>query len=582
MRLQPHGHTTQRVTLLGRSHRCVVSSDEARVLTSLGQWASLDAHVQRLTASTGAPASAIRPLLEGLRRQGLLSTREELLGDPAAQSPAPPTRHCVITAARPQTALRCVASLIDVMPDPASAEPVLVTDDSSDAAHREQLRHGLQAMASTSGARFTVVDNAAKRRLVAVLADTLDSRDAPRHLEALLLGGPQSGSRCGANRNTQQLLCAGAAFLSLDDDTVVRFHRLPDAEDRTVLGGQADPLAFRLFAKRQAVWDTHPGQALAPDTLHGQLLGQAPLALADEASGLDTLDDHALAALGAGRVRASMTGAAGDSGMGSPGHLLWADTPSLDRLTADEAHYAECRFQRAVLRAAPRTVITRSPFFMGACTAYDGAQLLPPFPARSRNSDGVFGAALTALDPTAWIGHLPWAVHHDPPASRQTDIATASTALPGLDANNLLRLLMRQLADPGPHHDPLRDTLPRAAWRLHSLCSGGLPRFGDLLLDLASQQLAAHTRRLERCLDARGEHPDWWARDVQTQLDACLVAHDLRPAMAASMEVPSFEQAIRATLSAWQAYAWALQHWPDIWSSAEALLASGEPIGQSL
>lgn len=565
MRMAAHGNTMQRLVLLGSGASHIVSNTEAQVLAHTGRLAPVADHAQRIAGATGASSSQVRGLLDALHARGLLQTRDALLEAVGPQAPAKPERIGIITANRPDSALRCAQQLTTAGRAHDNLRPLLVTDDSTGAQARQALRTGLGRLASESDTPIALVDHRIAQALVDALAAELDPPDARQHLGALLIGS--QGVGCGANRNTQQLLCAGTAFVSLDDDTLPLFIKPPGASDAPRLGGPADPLAYWLHAHRDDIWQQHAMHALAPDTVHAALLGHAPTAVCDTHTSLDGLDDRGLAALAGGRIRATMTGAAGDCGMHTPGYLLWNDTPSLDRLTADADTYQALRFGRNVVRAATQPVATRGTLFMGACTAYDGLEVLPPFPPRHRNSDGVFGAALCMADPQAWIGHLPLAVRHDPPDQRVTQVDQALTALPGLGSNSLLRLVLHQLPT-ATTGDGIATGLRRAGFGLRGLCETSPAGFRARLLELAHQQLAAHVRRLEHCLDTRGEHPHWWAADVQAQLDAALAAEDLRPHITSAIGAASFEHAAQAVQDDWSLYAWALTHWPAIWAAA--------------
>jgi hypothetical protein len=122
-----------------------------------------------------------------------------------------------------------------------------------------------------------------------------------------------------------------------------------------------------------------------------------------------------------GQLRVTMAGVLGDSGIGATGYLF-VDAESQKRLTRSEAEYLAAVRSRQILRCVRRTTISEGTSFLAANLGLDNRSLLPPFMPVQRNSDGLFGRLLRLCFRDAYMGHLPWAVLHDPERPRQQDL----------------------------------------------------------------------------------------------------------------------------------------------------------------
>src|ERR1700722_7655209 len=71
------------------------------------------------------------------------------------------------------------------------------------------------------------------------------------------------------------------------------------------------------------------------------------------------------------RVRATMSGVAGDSGTHSPQRLLFSDGPTRESMVADESLYKTALNSREVARCASRTVLSPDPHCMTLAIGLD-------------------------------------------------------------------------------------------------------------------------------------------------------------------------------------------------------------------
>ena len=577
MRLLPLGQHEHLVELLvGGTAR--VSNAEAQLLAYCTRFETLDAHTAQFAAGTGADSAQARQLLEALLQAGLLLERGAFFQAGATAPAATISTTSIITAHRPQAALRCATSVTETARAAGITCPLLVVDDSDRPEQTAALRGGLVTLAAVNDAPVRFVTRDDKRAWAKRLAQRL-AADVPTHvLEDALINQPGQQSRCGTNRNLQQLALPGQSFVSLDDDTLCRFYPTPGAQNAHAVCGFLDPTQTWHHAARDAVWKQHAGHDQHPAVIHAPLIGTGLADWLPESADLNHLSDVALHALTGGRIRASMTGVAGDSGMASGAYLMSQDGPGLDRLLHTEAHYASTRFGRNLLRACMQPIAARGPLFMGTCTAYDNTGELPPYLPIGRNADGVFGVTLQHCDSRAWIGYAPTAIHHDPPEPRPREIDRELAQPGGLHHSNLLCALIHQ-------HQPDIGTPANAMVSLgHRLLAVTQDEdaFAALVRQLAMRNLAAQVRNLEAILDRRGAQPDWWAQDIEALRSTAVQASlDLDAFLFPTLGATPHAR-FANVCSQWRSYGQLLIHWPAIRAAAAAAIAKGDHPGALL
>lgn len=578
MRLAPLGRREHLASLFGGGW-ARVSAPEAQILAHCSRFRPIDEHAKTLEQLGGGDARQIAQLLDELHGAGLLCTPADVLGDRDAETaPCSDLATSLITAHRPETALRALDSLLSLRADDNSE--LLVVDDSDDAANIQRLRDGALQLSRNAGTRIRLVNRADKQAWAERLQRRLAGSVPAQLLSDALVNASGQVSRCGANRNLQQLALCGRPFVSVDDDTLPTFFSAPQRTDADARAhSRGDPLQVWHHPTRDAVWETSAGKAMPPDAIHAAALGTSVAAQLNAHDALDELDDLALHRLTGGRVRASMTGVAGDSGMGTPAYFLWNAGPSLDRMTADAAHYAATRVGRNVLRVATQTTVSRAPLFMGACTAYDNRTTLPPFVPVGRNADGVFGLSLLNSDATAWIAHLPLAIQHDPPDHRPRDIDAGLRTPNGLQSSNLLCAYMA--SQPGSTDGHIDDGLVSLGHALLS-ASQHAGQFEQVTLQLATRMLCTHVERLDTLLVQRAEQPDWWAEDIRAlRTTAAKAATAPEQHLFGDWPGPT-AQRIEQVRTVWRNFGALLIHWPQIRLAASEALADGDHPGALL
>jgi hypothetical protein len=246
--------------------------------------------------------------------------------------------------------------------------------------------------------------------------------------EFALLGLAGCPVTTGSARNSLLLATAGDRFVMVDDDSVCRLAMCPASEDGLSFTSRRDPTQFWFFADPEtALRETQFTEADFLG-LHETLLGRNAADCFPAAESGAAIDSHAtepgfecrLRRWG-GRLRASMAGVLGDSGIGSTGYLF-IDAESQKRLTQSEATYQAAVRSRQVLRLVRRTTISEGTSCIAVNLGLDNRSLLPPFMPVQRNSDGLFARTLRLCFRDGYLGYLPWAMLHAPERPRQQDL----------------------------------------------------------------------------------------------------------------------------------------------------------------
>jgi hypothetical protein len=277
-----------------------------------------------------------------------------------------------------------------------------------------------------------------------------------------------------------------------------------------------------------------------------------------------------------GRVVATQTGSAGDSGTGSMAHMLTLEGRSRRRLLDDQAVHERARETRQVVRAVPRTAIGDGAACMAMGLGLDARGVLPPFPPVGRNAEAVFATVLRRCRHDALLGFLPWTVDHHPPQARAELPEALFASFAAFGANDLLRLLVvassvePDRADPARSHRALGDVLVR--WS-----SLALADFEEVVRVQALRSRSLEAVLLEDALRRHGRAPPFWARDVDRALSVVREALpraalgypvDLVAALGEPTARAHFRELVRR-------YGELLRVWPDLWTAALELRSEG-------
>ena len=470
-------------------------------------------------------SASLRSWLPQLMATGLLVSSTELHAECRKSAGPPPPAQAIDAIGFPtggdrvELMRRALDSFRENLQTYGRRAELLIADSSRDPAQRAAFR----ALARDYSGDVLYAGQEEKRRLAADLAQR---SGAPLEAIAFMLFDPlETGFTCGANRNAVLLHGAGRMICSVDDDVACRLVASPESSAEFALYATSDPFQRRVFADRAAALAVARFVETDFLAMHESMLGHSlgSLLPADPAAiDFQRANDEILRRLEetAPRIRTTFAGHLGDPGIPTSTYFLYFDEENLERLTASEEHYRAAFASRNVFTLVAQPSAGDASVSPGMAMGLDHREVLPPFYPVLHAEDFVYGAALWRCCPDAVLGHLPFAILHDPPGGklivRPSDLHSGNRAVVFEFAHLMRRLiLMHQLAP--------RDS---ASERMHAL-GRGLAEIGRIPHDdfrdfLRVQTLEHESERLgylERRLRESPEAAEFWQDDVQALID---------------------------------------------------------------
>ncbi len=196
-------------------------------------------------------SGSLDALLSSLVRDGLLRSRQEMLGrilEAEPEQPPPPIGAISwVTRDRPKLLRRSVQSAIANLRLYGRQVELKVYDDSADTQAREVTRAMLAELGRREGYAVFYAGLEEKRKFAAALQAGAEGV-AAETIEFALFNPYGIGYAPGANSNAVLLDTRGQLVLHTDDDSVFRFASLPEAGPGLRLSSAADPMERRFFA----------------------------------------------------------------------------------------------------------------------------------------------------------------------------------------------------------------------------------------------------------------------------------------------------------------------------------------------
>ena len=320
----------------------------------------------------------------------------------------------VPTRNRPAALLRCLRGFMKNLRHYGHSCRVVIAEDSSGNVDSAEAEGACAALGRDFGIQTRYLGSRERARLKSELVKVGLDRDV---VAFAIDGWPGFEiSTSGATRNFLALLVGDGAYVSVDDDTECLFatadNLSPGQLMTEVYPERNEPSDLRAFSSRAQFVDSVSLRNLDFIDAHQQLLGRVYGNSADYQSAVDSTS---------GRVLITLPGVAGDCGWGSPSRFfLYDDDLSLKHLAGSRSDWAATLTSRETLRVSRCYAIgRRAELMMTTAFGADNRALLPPFVPVGRGSDMLFGSMLTAIQPGARFGYLPWAVVHSPVEARQ-------------------------------------------------------------------------------------------------------------------------------------------------------------------
>jgi hypothetical protein len=429
-----------------------------------------------------------RRRLQDLAAKGFLVSAESLVEEcrrRASPETLPPIASIGITT-RNRTAVlrRGLASHFENRQRYGRSTDYVIIDDADDAESESHTRALLIELRRELGMAVRYAGRAERRHFAkAVMAESGVPADL---VEFALFGLPQCPITTGSARNSLLMATAGDRFVMVDDDSVCRLTPCPTLEHGLSLTSRRDPTEFWFYADPEtALREAQPAEADFLG-LHETMLGREAADCLPTPADVSTLNLETIKPgfdcrlrLWGGRVRGTMAGILGDSGIGSTGYLF-IDAESQKRLTRSETDYLAAVRSRQVLRSVRRTTISEGTSCVAVNLGLDNRSLLPPFIPVQRNSDGLFARTLRLCCRDGYLGYLPWTVLHAPERPRQQNLEDYWRHIEQIRTADLVIHLMQASGAP---YDGLSDaaSLRRLGAQFEEWGSLGSDEFRELL-----------------------------------------------------------------------------------------------------
>jgi hypothetical protein len=486
-----------------------------------------------------------------------------------APSTTDPLKIGIVTADRPEALKRLLEHLRAGVSGPG--EPVTIeVHDNSQTILKEEENAALCALAQTPSVRVEHWGNATR---TALFAHLVRHGIAPEIARFALTGA--HAPRTGANRNAALLASVGHRLLMLDDDVVPRVWVPWRTRSGIKLTNLAQP-RVRAFARTAAGLFKHMIQRPEPVWRgHASVLGLTVSAAIERHGLVDVAEASvprvpswgALVADGGGRVRVSLHGVIGDSGMGWLRSLLTMEDPERRSLVEHRAIYeATCR--TGVLRETTSCVeLTTSGTAPIGGMAIDATDLLPPFMPSHRCQDLLFLDVLRLIDRSSVAAFVPHTIEHWPIEDR------SQTRAP-IWSNTGIRFYTVAHAIIASRCSGLATATPSA--RLETIGQAfreaGAASIGDLQEFVRSVWLHHVANSLdvtERALSV-SDGPSWWVEDVGRFREKLLAEASDRACSLPRDLGDIGEEPLHYMKTMFTKLGSLYSAWPAIWSAARA------------
>ena len=472
----------------------------------------------------------------------------------------------VTTADRPEPLRRCLLSLTRQLRDHSQDARIIVVDGSKRSTNESLNRSIVNAIVAST--RCEIVFIGRRERLE--IRRSLRSVCSGDLIDFITTPG------ASGNRNVAILLSSGENVLLVDDDAVCEVWALPSFRNAIEVCGHAERRHLGFFKTRLAARRGMTRVTASLLDAHRVLLGRS----------LDSLGNNTSPRVDARRacrflvegltglrhvvVRTTFSGLTGDAGASNPERLLLGTGKWKELLLASRDVYDTAFKYREVRRVADRYLVTHDAACMGFCMGLANTSMAPPFLPTGRNEDGLFGMTLAAVDRSAVVGHIPYAVLHDSTRASHYGPYAFVSATQTRMADLMIHLVNGWI--PSTKAARPRQRLSRLAEWLGELADLDER---DLALAIVETILKARERELaliNTALRPGSGYPEHWQRDLTRYRDT-LLTNLRKPEFFLPVELSgdrSARQRYRATRHFLRMSSVSLAAWPALWAEARA------------
>lgn len=468
--------------------------------------------------------------LNTLIQRGLMVSHDELIGkikekktDLPAESASIPACAWVSRGVTPRL-MENVRSHVRMHKDFSHTPGYIIFDDSRQSGRRDVIFRQFEKLKEEYRADFEYFGQEETDALVGRLVRTLGGgKDLERTVRFALDPETVYGkkiealTKVGANRNRLLLATVGKRVICTDSDQPRLTVQMHPGWDRLSLSSEYDPSHIQYFNSRDELLQEYlPGNVdLIAD--HTRILGRSAAVITGDfhASEIDLQADAYFISLllnRGGRVRVTMSGVYGSSGTATPRHIFFLEGEQREEILAGEEIYRTAACSDVVFRSCEHAAISSSPFFMAGHCGLDNTELLPPFFPVGRSEDAIFAEVLRKTSSGSLIGHLPWALYHEPEEPRMFDTEDLREFKPR--AAEIIKLLVTAFFEPAGRIEPAEGL----QWLgKHLTDIGNLPaaEFREFVITTYMPYLEFEIMTLQNLLDTYNRQPVYWAEDIQ-------------------------------------------------------------------
>lgn len=547
------------------------------------------AQKQGVSFEDQSKTAGIKQKLQAFADAGLLISDNDVLAKRELPSDAADRILTIglLTRNRPELLRLCLTSYIENCNRHSKKVEFIVVDDSEQPTVREATRGMLGSLAQKYGRRIVYAGFEEKRKYSEQLIAA--GNLTPEVVNFALFDVEGCGHTVGANRNALLLHTVGDMFFSADDDTVCHLANAPQADhSQLAFFSGVDPTDFWFFPNRKTVLESVIVEDRDILGLHERVLGKNLSRCIGSCEpsqvGLDQADSQFLRELrsGCGKVRITMTGLCGDSGMWSPGWQLTLTGDSFARLTKSKLAYESAFNSREIIRAVKRTTISSGDFCMAYALGLDNRTLLPPFFPVYHNEDGLFASTLKVCFEGSYVAHLPWAIMHLPEVRMYSGADVWEKPFTHSMFNVVLACLQAFNFPPGTISGEER--LRALGHHLMRLGSSNLTAFEEFVRIYLWHLRSTNIKLLEDDLTNRKGAPDFWSRCIAKYIELLqqsLLEEVYRPPKDL-LKGRDINEARRLTQRLILRFGELLYWWPEITAAAKNLRADGGRLGATL
>ncbi len=453
---------------------------------------------------------------------------------------------------------------------------IIVCDDSSDGEVRTKNKEIVKNAIREHQVDILYLGKEEKKHLIQSLQDVNFDEKIKNALEFAFFGdrvfeflkGP------GTNRNAALTACAGRRFLSLDDDTDMRFFSRKGTEDNIEISTKKPDLEFAAFANWKNV-----DKVCVP-------FSEDSLALFDKMVAATSSEkirefkqkdrhiyyDDAIKSCDVKNspVKVVMAGICGGRWYSRPFGFYFADGALRKSMFRKKRDYEHAKFSPIAVMHAPRFVLSPHPVLVSTAVGVDAREIVPPFIPHIRNQDTIWGMLMKYCYRESFTAHLPFAISHvnSEKVSFKEEDFTRVTADAGLMTSLIMRDIGRRINKLSPDK-----VLQRVGEIFISFSRLSHKEWMAYLRSLWLVHVGTSCNELERLLEKHRRRPAYWAKDVQNFMEN-IRGQALEPSAYLPREFLSVwneREAGERYQNLLYRYGELLIAWPLIWKSVQKL-----------